>query len=239
MIPSRGNYVGDHNFFPDQTTTDDHSFPHQVIRKLLNSLVTRNEQLTSCFNTQEVCMPTTTRLRGKLHLNDTAAVHKLPNELLAEVMCTGFYQYNVEDHKHIDYYLSTISSVCAIWRRVALGLPFLWTNIAHDSSTSMHHQHTSSTRYIHRLKRSLDRIETYLARSKNLPLNVVLDFSDEGKVNARRIMKVIIPHTGRFRSWQMTIETKEISKMIFPLRGPLDRLETLILNLNFTNLDNI
>lgn len=182
-------------------------------------------------------MPTTTRLRGKLRLNDTAAVHKLPNELLAEVMRTGFHQYKVQDYKRINYYLSTISSVCAIWRRVALGLPFLWTNIAYDSST--HHQHTSSTRHHHLLKRSLDRMETYLLRSKNLPLNVVLDFSEEGKVNARRIMKVIIPHTGRFRFWQLTIGTKEISKLMLPLRGPLDRLETLVLYLNFTNPDNI
>ena len=57
-------------------------------------------------------------------------------------------------------------------------------------------------------------------RSMSLPLNVVLDF------------------TGQFRFWQMTIETKEISKLILPLCGPLGRLETLMLNLNFLTHEN-
>ena len=163
-----------------------------------------------------------TRLRSRLRFNNTAAIHKLPNELLGEIMHLGFQRYKLEDHDHIDY-LNTISAVCAIWRRVALDLPFLWTSVVYCSTH-------------HRLKRSLDRMETYFARSKNLPLDVMLDFG-EGKVNARRIMKVVSSHTGRFRFWRITIETQEISKTILPLRGPLDRLETLIVQLNFADLN--
>jgi len=104
----------------------------------------------------------------------------------------------------------TVSHVCRHWREVALETPALWSDI--DLETGRHAAPS------HR------RASTYLSRSKAYPLSVSIDViewdsDDESvysmqsdyhspitNVQLQEIMRLLLPHTGRWRKFKLVAE---------------------------------
>nr|GAT50125.1 fatty acid hydroxylase [Mycena chlorophos] len=87
---------------------------------------------------------------------------RLPNELL-----TAIFLFAI-DHDHDDPLTTTpttLSHVCRRWRQIALDSGSLWTSLVFTYPTS---------------PSQMSRILTYLSRSKNYPLDILLDVRDEG-----------------------------------------------------------
>lgn len=72
-----------------------------------------------------------------------------------------------------------VSHVCAYWRNVALATPFLWTQIYVYSNPG------------------LDRVATYLERSKMLPITIGACILS---IDVSRFCDLIIPHAGRWKT---------------------------------------
>jgi hypothetical protein len=86
-------------------------------------------------------------------------VQRLPRELLANMFTAGVLAEEDEDGSD-PLLLSSIMLVCKHWRDVAVDTPTLWANI----TIGPHH--------------SLDTARERLARSKDAPLEVNIDFSN-------------------------------------------------------------
>ncbi|KAF7320519.1 Fatty acid hydroxylase [Mycena chlorophos] len=87
---------------------------------------------------------------------------RLPNELF-----TAIFLFAI-DHDHDDPLTTTpttLSHVCRRWRQIALDSGSLWTSLVFTYPTS---------------PSQISRILTYLSRSKNYPLDILLDVRDEG-----------------------------------------------------------
>ena len=68
--------------------------------------------------------------------NREAPVSKLPMELLSKIFHIGLDEYDLDAIE----YLSTISSICSVWRDVALGTPLLWRRVIY-TDPDHHHDH--------------------------------------------------------------------------------------------------
>lgn len=152
---------------------------------------------------------------------NSAPIHALPSELVAEVFKDG---YDPLDPERLDtQYLLSISSVCTSWRHISLNTPTLWTNIRFDDPARL------SQRAVARLCR---RLEAYLERSKDASLDISLDFlvsrqSIAVPVLERFTTDVIFPHLHHCRALSISLsEIRQLAKF-FPLKGQLKRLKTL------------
>ena len=69
-----------------------------------------------------------TRFRGNLELS----IHRLPNEIIARILLTGCL---LPDHRHKEIdtepltYQVLVTSICRLWRQIALHSPSLWTSV--------------------------------------------------------------------------------------------------------------
>ena len=150
--------------------------------------------------------------------NGDAAIHSLPNELLADIFQLGHKTYDTSD-ENVMRYLSTISSVCRIWRDVALNEPSLWTNIVYEGRSDM--------RAVSRgLLRVEERIATCILRSRNSSLAIHLWFGHYGRGLAQ-LKDMISPHLSRCRSIDVEFAYEHQASQLFPLPGRLDRLTAL------------
>lgn len=159
-----------------------------------------------------------TRARSKAHRNDAASVNKLPNEILCEVFIHGLSSIDPCHERRRLVFLNKMTSICSLWRRVAIGTPHLWTAVSYESN-----EHRASTR---------DKIETLLKRSAVSQLYVRLHLSSWGS-NVRRITALIMRHAIRFRELRISLWSKDAAYALFPLRGPWTCLEALEIGVEY------
>lgn len=161
-----------------------------------------------------------TRARGKVHQNNSASVNKLPNELLCEVFVHGLSSIDIGHERHRLVYLNNVTSICSLWRSIAIGTPHLWTTISFKSS-----ERRAATR---------DKIETLLRRSVASPLYVRLHFASWGS-STRRMAELIMGHAIRFCELRISIWSKDATFALLPLRGPWPCLEALEIALEYSD----
>ena len=150
--------------------------------------------------------------------NDGGAIHRLPDELLAEIFLIG-WQKNTEPVR----YLSTICLVCCLWRDVALSAPLLWTKILYRETKDK-----DATQPYHDLpRRTEERIEAYLSRSKYASIDV--KFILRRGRGLARVKDMIFPHLSRCRSVHITttFNDRDLATQLFPLPRDLPRLTQL------------
>ena len=150
--------------------------------------------------------------------NDGDAIHRLPNELLAEIFLIGW-----QKNRERVWYLSTICLVCRIWRDVALSASLLWTKILYREIKDK-----DATQPYHDLpRRTEERIEAYLSRSKNATIDIGL-ILQHGR-DLVRVKDMIFPHLSRCRSIHLVSasENKDLASQLFPLPRHLPQLTYL------------
>lgn len=148
--------------------------------------------------------------------HDTASVHKLPNELLGGIFLCGLAPN--PDLQQEDLYLDTITSVCTIWREVAISNPLLWTDIRFNGLTSDFPSTAKSAD-------SYPRPQRYLQRSKGALIRLLI-YLDENEGTTNFLRATITPHLSRCISLRLEFLNVGAMKKFLPLCGPLQCLES-------------
>ena len=118
-----------------------------------------------------------------------APIHSLPVELLSYIFTlsahTSFIDDDVAEPSPTDFPFDpanmlttlTISTVSRYWRNVALSTPTLWTDIC--ISTELPDDDDEESRQLRNtMKPNANRIATYLARSGNAPIDILISARD-------------------------------------------------------------
>lgn len=148
--------------------------------------------------------------------NRDIPLHRLPNELLAEIFRAGHRQFGSSEWmRKVAIFLATITSVCRLWRRIALNDPLLWCTIYYSDV------YDSSERRNHLLRKSQNRIHTYLLRAKSSDLSIHLNFLGG---HVERIRDIIFPHLSHCFSLNLTFFSSSQALAWFPLPMGLHRL---------------
>lgn len=154
--------------------------------------------------------------------NGGAPVYKLPKEALIEVLRIGYRRYDAPDRGMMTY-LSTISSVCQIWRYVALHEQSLWTTVIYDD----HHDFGKISKASNDLPQKIkDRICSYLSRSQYYNLSIYLEFGTHG-YGLEHIKNIIFPYLSHCHTLNLKIDSDEQALQLFPLPAGVHRLNTL------------
>ncbi|KAH7920515.1 hypothetical protein BV22DRAFT_799213 [Leucogyrophana mollusca] len=136
---------------------------------------------------------------SRLHV--VSPVESLPNELLSAIFTLA--THDSHDIPHAVSFPIVLSHVCKHWRQVSFSTSSLWTAIllTHPGKKSQ-------------LSRAVD----WLARSRNRPLQIHLDFRDPswnwdetshsfGWKNMENVMRLLLPHVTRWESLQLSTDT--------------------------------
>jgi len=166
-------------------------------------------------------MPST--LAGSLLLgNGRAPIYKLPQEALVQVFQIGHARYNPSERALMTY-LTVISSVCSIWRYVALHEPSLWTAILYNDYHDFGKISKSSNDLPQKIK---DRICSYLSRSQYSALLVYLEFGTHG-YGLSHVKSLIFPYLSHCRILDMKFDSDDQALDLLPLPTDLRRLAKL------------
>jgi len=149
--------------------------------------------------------------------NREAPVSKLPMELLSEIFHIGLDEYDLDDH-HAIKYLSTISSICSIWRDVALGTPSLWRRIIY-TDPDHHHPKTESPVIP---QHTTDRLIAYLSRSKSCGIHLLLRFGVR-HLKIQAMKRILHPHLSRCLFIRLYFMLESDMGEFLPLPGNLCR----------------
>ncbi|KZT12031.1 uncharacterized protein LAESUDRAFT_163766 [Laetiporus sulphureus 93-53] len=131
-------------------------------------------------------------------------INTLPTELLAHIFALGpdWNEYDEESEEDWEEdepdFVILVSHVCRHWREVAINTPALWTSI--DFSEG--HPYARSA--------------VYLERSENAPLDLCIDFTEDGldeegeqaiknMCDMQRILQLILPHVHHWRSLDVSV----------------------------------
>jgi hypothetical protein len=120
----------------------------------------------------------------------TAPIHSLPVELLSYILTLSAHSPFVADDEAADSSPSdfpfdpanmlttlAVSAVSRHWRDVALETPGLWTDIC--VSTELPDDDDEESRQLRNtMKPNTNRIATYLARSRNAPIDILISARD-------------------------------------------------------------
>ncbi|KAF8323132.1 hypothetical protein DL93DRAFT_2092837 [Clavulina sp. PMI_390] len=110
---------------------------------------------------------------------DVVRLHRLPNEVLSNIMCAGLDL--TPDEPARAHWLTSISSTCALWRHIALKTPSLWTRVAFyleedGIPTSMIDPQTEAFLEA-RVRRDYAMVDAFMKRSGALRLAVHVTWS--------------------------------------------------------------
>lgn len=108
---------------------------------------------------------------------DVVRLHRLPNEVLSNIMRVGLDQSSDEPARA--QWLVTVSSICALWRQIALRTPCLWTRVAFylEEDTDEPADAEADAYFERRIRRDLDMAEAFFRRSGALKLHLIIDWS--------------------------------------------------------------
>ncbi|KZV92570.1 hypothetical protein EXIGLDRAFT_614223 [Exidia glandulosa HHB12029] len=117
-------------------------------------------------------------------------IRRLPREILAKIFAVGVRELDDEDA----LFLSRLTLVCRYWHHTAVDTPELWAAVAVD-----HHNRLGNAR-------------RRLQRSKNVPLDISIDFSPRAtplRYNVAdavaRAMDLLRPETRRWRTFRLRV----------------------------------
>lgn len=157
---------------------------------------------------------------GLLERRGAAHIRILPFELIAEAFKLG--RNMVTEFPDDTVYLLLITSVCSVWRSVALSVPELWTNIQSKWWFK------KSTRKVNLAK---ERLEAYIARSKSASLDISLNFLGSLArwdvplaYTEKFLCNRIFPHLHRCRSLVLYLSEHIKVNTFLPLPGSMERL---------------
>ena len=110
---------------------------------------------------------------------------------------------NNDDSDEETHFATLCSSVCQYWRDIAINTCQLWSSLIFDGSEV-----------------SLERSTVWLARSKDVPLSILVDLPDsEGKIAptsrggsdmSDRILELILPHVLRWKIFALQADSNEL-----------------------------
>lgn len=157
------------------------------------------------------------------NLHATGA-HLLPNELLLDIFTRGLdAQWDAEQplwEQQAVGFLARITSVCSTWRLIAISYPLIWRRITLINRKTCRYDCVS-----HRLR-------TFLARSKNVTLDIHIDFSyfKPMETQRSRLADILFRHMQRFRKLSLKFHGYSggrDSGLLIELGGPLVDLKEL------------
>jgi hypothetical protein len=151
--------------------------------------------------------------------NDGAPVYKLPKEALVEIFRLSCRRYDAPDRGMMSY-LSTISSVCQIWRYVALHEPSLWTTIIYNDHYDFGKISKASNDLPQKIK---NRICSYLSRSQYYGLSIHIEFGTHG-YGLAHIKNIIFPHLSRCHTLNLKFDSDDQALELLPLPTGMHRL---------------
>jgi len=146
--------------------------------------------------------------------NHETPMSKLPMELLSEIFQIGLDEYDLDDH-HAIKYLSTISSICSIWRGAALGTPSLWRRIIY-----IDYDHRPETKSSTILQHTTDHLFAYLSRSKSCGIHLHLRFG-ASPLRIQAMKSILYPHLSRCLSIRLSFVLESDMGDFLPLPGNL------------------
>lgn len=158
-------------------------------------------------------------------------MHLLPIELIVKIFTIAYddYRLGVDDENGTLQFSLSISSVCSFWRAITLSTPGLWTCFIIQPRQAS-------------IDPTLPMLKTLLERSGEVPLDIHLigHVSDEDTYVPSLISSWELASTNlyRCRKLQVTGLRRKLHRLIFPLIGPLERLETLRIT-SFSRFDGV
>ncbi|KAF8315909.1 hypothetical protein DL93DRAFT_821910 [Clavulina sp. PMI_390] len=151
---------------------------------------------------------------GALHTTSTTSIQSLPEELLILI----FSQDLAKREDHLAHILM-ITSVCHLWRSIALTCPTLWTNI-----TYLEDNHPTAPCDFNI---TISRLNSFLFRSGTASLSITLHFLHQ-PCRAADVKAILAPHFHRSRFLSITFNTDHTNVLPFlPIPSRLERLERL------------
>ncbi|KAF8309275.1 hypothetical protein DL93DRAFT_2170476 [Clavulina sp. PMI_390] len=169
-----------------------------------------------------------TQSPGTVPLNHDAVTHRLPVELLSEVLTRVVHSFPALTRENP---LLLITSICRLWRDVALSLPKLWMFIRFNGDKKVYSRSSSTSP-----PRARDRIRAFLARSKNLPIDVDyrIRYSFKSIKHLELLRDIIFPHLSRCRTLFIQVNTTEQVQHIMPLPNDVRMLQNFQIHLEDT-----
>jgi len=154
-------------------------------------------------------------------------VHDLPHELISYIFSVG----RDDDDRVIVPYLRTISSVCSVWRNVAISTSTLWSTIVYEPYAFSPAKPTDTTPTAMQIElktsRVCERVRMFLARSRSASIDLVVIIRRHNEEQIRRIANIVMPHLWRCSSLTLWHEDDAVHGIFFPLPDRLERLEKL------------
>lgn len=108
---------------------------------------------------------------------DVVRLHRLPNEVLSNIMRVGLDQSPDEPARA--HWLTAVSSTCALWRQIALSTPCLWTRVSlYLEEDGVDVSDPDSEAFLeHRVRSDFDMADTFFQRSGALRLHLTINWS--------------------------------------------------------------
>lgn len=173
----------------------------------------------------------TTRHASKARHNNDALVQRLPDELLLRTFMFIYESLGASEQHgprpmpndpetweaNIVSFLINITSVCSVWRTIAISAPLLWSTI---SCISVDKDTWSGVSR---------RLHTFLTRSKKVPLDIYIALFDSlVSPESEKGARILLKHLSRCRSLHIAYlsDTGHAAK-IFPLQGCSPKLINL------------
>lgn len=170
-----------------QLTQSRRTGPNLSIPHLREALHSLESKMATLLSERELLE---SRLEQAVRLQ--SPIQRLPEELLSTIFEIGVLYEDEED----SLTLANMMLVCRYWRDVAVDTPGLWSRIM----TGTHH--------------SIERARLKLERSKNVPLDIWVDFSppmEYGSVRTETLMHamdLLRPSISRWRSFHLTVPNR-------------------------------
>ncbi|KAF8149130.1 hypothetical protein B0H34DRAFT_735016 [Crassisporium funariophilum] len=154
-----------------------------------------------------------------------------PNELLENIFEVGAYLPMQVDENYprrplfskmhlAPLYPTSLMQVCNRWRELVLQMPILWSFIHLSRSVDSHRRLKTQ------VGRSLEWVPTYLLRSGNLPLHIILDTT---RLPVEAAVGLLYPHSSRWCAFTLLVSHVGSLPAVLPLfiETRVPRLESL------------
>lgn len=109
---------------------------------------------------------------------DVVRLHRLPNEVLSNIMRVGLE--GSLDETARSHWLTTVSSTCALWRHISLGTPCLWTRVAFcllEDEPGQDSDAGAEAYLARRIRCEFEMADAYFRRSGALRLHLTINWS--------------------------------------------------------------
>lgn len=145
-----------------------------------------------------------------LHKKAICFVDRLLPEILSNIFELTLPDMDPDEPADTPWYLGHI---CAYWRKVALGLQILWSDIF----------------VMRTAKFPIEKLETQLVRAPDWPLKVLLWSSGLGDVHGAALLQILVARSPQWRAASIYVAPDNFRHLI-PLHGRIPQLRYLRIN---------